>query len=121
MTSRSDNPPATASSKTTVRMKKFLTLIEAQDGRRRYFKAYLADRLDGEWRPLAATKEKPFARRNNVRHDGDAWTESYSHGELIRTGFDQALEVDPADLRFLYQGSEGRGRWRLGLLRPAGE
>ena len=99
-------------------MKKFLTLVEAQDGRRRYFKAYLADRLDGEWRPLAATKEKPFARRNNVRHDGDAWTESYSHGELIRAGFDQALEVDPADLRFLYQGSMRHGRWRLGLLSP---
>ena len=30
-------------------LNKFLTLIEAQDGDRRYYKAYLADRLDGDW------------------------------------------------------------------------
>jgi hypothetical protein len=107
---------------------KFLTLIEAQaQGGRRYYKAYLADRLDGEWKPLAATKEKPFASLVNVRDVGAHWTDSFSHGELIRTGYDEKMEVDPARLRFLFQGvSDGRraGKaygeipWQLGLLEP---
>jgi Glycosyl hydrolase family 62 len=108
----------------------FLTIVEAQDDGRRYYKAYLADRLDGEWRPLAATKEKPFAGPVNVR-DADAhWTDSFSHGELLRVGYDQNLEVDPAHLRFLFQGvtdEAKRGKaygdipWKLGLLEPANQ
>ena len=36
----------------------FLTLIEAQNGPGwRYYKAYVADRLDGEWSPLANSKK----------------------------------------------------------------
>ena len=106
----------------------FLTLIEAQDGGRRYYKAYLADRLDGEWRPLAATREKPFASAANVVDAGEHWADSISHGELLRAGFDERLEVDPANLRFLFQGvleremagkKYGEIPWRLGLLEPA--
>ena len=44
----------------------YLTLIEAQDGGRRYYKAYLADRLEGPWRPWAAGREQPFASPVNV-------------------------------------------------------
>ena len=55
----------------TYRLKglnKYLTLVEAQ-GRHgwRYFKAYWVDRLDDEWRPIAAEKDKAFASMNNVR------------------------------------------------------
>ena len=49
----------------TYRLKgrnEFLTVIEAMgSGGRRYYKAYLADKLDGDWKPLAATAEQPFA------------------------------------------------------------
>jgi hypothetical protein len=47
---------------------------------------------------------------------------------LVRTGIDERLEVDPAGLRFVFQGvldEERRGKdygaipWRLGLLEPA--
>lgn len=34
---------------------RYLTVVEAQAGSRRYYKAYLADRLDGTWTPLAGT------------------------------------------------------------------
>jgi len=111
---------------------KYLTLVEAQGGRGwRYYKAYLADRLDGEWKPLAATKEQTFASMANTRPAGRApsegwsWTESISHGELLRAGVDQHLEVDPARLRFLFQGVSDEARagkpygqipWRLGIL-----
>jgi len=115
----------------TYRLKglnRFLTVIEAQDGGRRYYKAYLAERLDGEWQPLAATKEKPFAGPVNVRDTGPHWTDSFSHGELLRDGYDQNLEVNPANLRFLFQGVTDEAKqgkaygdipWRLGILDPA--
>ena len=105
--------------------KGFLTVIEAQDGIRRYYKAYTADKLAGEWKPLAATKEKPFASLRNVVAAGAPWTESISHGELIRSGFDEHLEIDDSNLQFLFQGvmeadakgkSYGRIPWKLGLL-----
>lgn len=115
----------------TYRLKgldKFLTVVEARSGKRRYYKAYLADRLDGQWTSLAATKDKPFASLLNVRHIGHHWTDSISHGELIRYGYDQTLEVDPANLRFLFQGISNEIRkgktyggitWQLGMLEPA--
>jgi len=115
----------------TYRLKglsKYLTLIEAQNGQGwRYYKAYLADRLDGTWEPLAAEKDKAFASMKNVRKTGAHWTDSVSHGELIRDGYDQKLQVDPQDLRFLFQGVTDRERqgkqygeipWRLGILEP---
>ncbi|MEZ0256591.1 MAG: non-reducing end alpha-L-arabinofuranosidase family hydrolase, partial [Chthoniobacter sp.] len=82
------------------------------------------DRLDGEWRPLASTLAKPFAARENIRQAPE-WTNSISHGELLRTGVDEHMEVDLAHLRFLFQGVNeqdyrswkyGGIPWRLGLL-----
>jgi len=110
---------------------KYLTVIEAEnktDRNRRYYKAYMADRLDGEWKPLAATKDKPFASPVNTKDTGEHWTDSFSHVELLRAGHDQRLEVDPADLRVLFQGvtdelrlGKGYGDipWRFGILTPA--
>jgi hypothetical protein len=108
-------------------LEKYLTLVEAQAEGRRYYKAYLADRLDGEWTPLAATREQPFAGPVNARDAGAHWTDSFSHGELLRAGCDEKLEVDPANLRLLFQGvsdPERAGKkygeipWRLGILDP---
>ena len=102
----------------------YLTIVEAQGNARRYYKAYLADRLEGPWRPLADTQAKPFASAANVQQD-DPWTANISHGELIRTGVDERMEVDPANLQFLFQGASdeeyqghpyGQIPWRLGLL-----
>ena len=104
----------------------YLTLVEAQDGHGwRYYKAYLADRLEGPWNSLAATKEHSFASMANTRPTGQPWTDSISHGELLRSGVNQRLEVTPAHLRFLFQGVSDADRagkpygqipWRLGLL-----
>jgi hypothetical protein len=115
----------------TYRLKglsKYLTLIEAQNGHGwRYYKAYRADRLDGTWQPLAADKDKAFASMMNVRPADARWTDVVSHGELLRSGTDEKLEVDPAHLRFLFQGvldkdRQGKGYgaipWKLGLLEP---
>jgi len=108
-------------------MQKYLTIVEAQGNGRRYYKAYLADRLEGPWKGLADSRQKPMAAFENVRQD-EVWTNSISHGELLRAGTDETMEVDPASLRFLFQGasdkqyrgnSYGKIPWRLGLLEPA--
>ena len=105
----------------------YLTIVE-QDGRR-YYQAYLADRLDGPWRALANTADRPFAGAANIRPAPgvEAWTDNVSHGELVREGCDQTLTVDPANLRFVFQGMlekdkagkrYGQFPWRIGLLTP---
>ena len=103
-----------------------------EENGRRYYKAYIADRLDGEWTPVADTADKPFAGWKNVRPAPgvEPWTDNISHGELIRDGYDQTLTVDPSKLRFLFQGmwdkdksgrNYGQFQWRLGMLRPANQ
>ncbi|MBN2352934.1 MAG: hypothetical protein JXD23_10235 [Spirochaetales bacterium] len=94
----------------------------------RYYKAFLADKLDGEWTPLAGTEADPFAGRVNVTFGKDKpWTSDISHGELLRDGYDETLTIDPKNLRFLYQGlgiTQGEAAkleysqlpWQLGLL-----
>jgi Glycosyl hydrolase family 62 len=106
----------------------YLTVIEAIGNQgRRYYKAYLANRLDGEWKPLAASREKPFASTLNTRFAGAPWADSISHGEMIRAGYDERLEIDATDRVFLYQGVSDKDRagkkygeipWQLGLLKP---
>lgn len=107
---------------------KYLAIVEAQNGHGwRYYKAYVADALDGHWTPLAADRARAFASMANVVASAGRWTDSISHGELIRAGYDQRLEVDPTNLRFVFQGvpdaeragkSYGEIPWRLGLLEP---
>jgi hypothetical protein len=110
-----------------VGQEKYLTVVEAQNGPAwRYYKAYLADRLDGQWTPLADSKEKNFAGKNNVTFSQDEqWAGSISHVELIRSGYDETLAIDPNNLRLIYQGvldpdtagkPYGQIPWRLGLL-----
>jgi hypothetical protein len=109
-------------------LKKYLTVIE-QDGRR-YYKAFIADRLDGTWAPIADSPENPFASWKNIRpaEGVEPWTDNVSHGELIRDGIDQTLTVDPNNLKFIFQGmldqqksgkSYGQFEWRIGMLSPA--
>jgi hypothetical protein len=109
-------------------MDKYLTVIE--ENGQRFYKAYLADRLDGPWIPMADTAEQPFAGWKNVRPAAgvDAWTDNISHGELIRDGSDETLTIDPGNLRFIFQGmlerhksgkEYGQFQWRIGMLTPA--
>lgn len=108
-------------------MDKYLTIIE--ENGRRYYKAFVADRLDGPWQPLAVTRRDPFAADTNIRPAKGvaAWTDNVSHGELIRATNDQTLTIDPHDLRFVFQGmwdkdkktkAYGAFSWRIGLLTP---
>lgn len=98
-------------------LNKYLTI--AVNGKSpRFYQAYIADQLTGPWTDLAATSNKPFAGLSNVTWAKGQWAMEIDHGELIRTGYDQRLEVDPNDLRFVFQSRTLHGGWdfRLGLL-----
>ena len=104
---------------------KYVTIVEAQNGKRRYFKTFIADSLDGTWRPLASSRSKPAVSILNVNNQKDSWATSYSHGEFLRNGFDERLKLDTERVRLLFQGANdkeyqrggyGDITWRLGLL-----
>lgn len=68
-----------------------------------------------------------ICRMRNTQPIGQRWTDCISHGELLRDGYDQHLEVDPRNLRLVFQGVLDRDRaskkygeipWRLGMLVP---
>lgn len=104
----------------------YLLLVEAIGvNGDRYFRSWTSDSIAGEWEELAGSEEDPFAGASNVVfEDGaEAWTNSISHGELIRTETDQTLTISPCGLRFLYQGLDPAADdtynalpWRLGLI-----
>lgn len=81
-----------------------------------------AKALAGPWTRVTSN----YARARQLRWDGGAvpWTEEVSHGEMIRSGFDQCLEYDPLESRFLIQGmpaSQHQGPypklpWSLGII-----
>jgi Glycosyl hydrolase family 62 len=109
---------------------KYLTLIEAMSPSGRYFRAWTADRLDGNWTAMAGAPMNRFAGAENVKFDGRIWSEGVSHGELVRDGVDQTLSIDPCKpLQFLYQGLDmEKGKkyeyielpYRLGLITATG-
>jgi len=106
---------------------KYLTCVEAL-GPTRYYRAYVADTLDGEWYPVEGfdTFEHPFAGKNNMTFDDGVtpWSGQVSHGEMIREVNDERMVLDPDNLMFLYQGisdADNRGdygklAYKLGLL-----
>ncbi|KAL2123593.1 hypothetical protein VTJ04DRAFT_4048 [Mycothermus thermophilus] len=104
---------------------KYLLLVEAigQEGHR-YFRSWTSDRIDGQWIPLADTEANPWAGEANVVFEGQKWTKSISHGEVIRTLTDQTLTLDLSEpIQFLYQGVDPNAQteynalpWRLGLI-----
>ncbi len=102
----------------------YITLIEAIGPKGRYFRIWQSDRLDGTWVPVGGDKNI-FAGPDNVVFKGKPWSEGVSHGEMVRSGEDQTLTIDPCKpLTFLYQGLNPNGKvddylklpYRLGIL-----
>ncbi|MGO9012012.1 MAG: non-reducing end alpha-L-arabinofuranosidase family hydrolase [Bryobacteraceae bacterium] len=107
----------------------YLTIIEAMGGPygHRYFRAFLAGSLDGEWTPVTGANSfaAPFLGEDNVTFATGVtpWTDDFSHGEIIRDGYDETLQIDPNNLQFLYQGDNPTANaasysqipWQLGL------
>jgi endo-1,4-beta-xylanase len=102
----------------------YLLLVEAiGSGGRRYFRSWTSSSIAGAWSPLAASESNPFAGANNVTFPAGQWSKDISHGEMIRSGNDQTLPINPCRLQYLYQGKNPNAGgdynslpWRLGLL-----
>lgn len=104
---------------------KYLLIVEAiGSDDRRWFRSWTSSHIEGPWTPLADTESNPFARANNVEFNGAAWTKDISHGEMIRSGIDQTLAIDPHNIRYAYQGIDpeakpikyGDSPYRIALL-----
>ena len=86
--------------------KKYLMIVEC--GYPRYFRAFTATDLGGTWTPIANTinSATPFAGKTNVTN---GWSNDISHGEIVRTGYDEYREIDPCNLQMIYQGLTSGG------------
>lgn len=71
------------------------------DGIRSYGLA-MANRLEGPWKRVT-DRYATVDQLDYVAHS-DQWTGMVSHGEVIRTGYDQFMEYDPAGVRWIIQG-----------------
>lgn len=108
---------------------KYLLLVEAYRTPGygpRYFRSWTATSLDGPWTALADTEENPFAGEANVTWPaGNKWATGISHGEMVRSGYDEYLTIDPCNLEFVFQGDSGDSLdgsyggepYKLGILR----
>jgi endo-1,4-beta-xylanase len=101
----------------------YLLLVSAIGAVGRYFRAWTADRLDGDWTPFADTPEHPFASRLNVT--GAEWaTDGINHGEMLRRNPDETMTIDPCHLEYFYSGlvredaDTEQTFYGLGLLSP---
>jgi hypothetical protein len=101
---------------------RYVMLYEHASGDLRRFALAEAAQLRGPWKTI----DLDFAAGRNLKSGPgtEPWTNEVSHGELLRRGVDERLEIDPGPFRFLIQGMPAplhKGDypslpWRLGLI-----
>lgn len=106
---------------------KYLLLVEGWGSAesKRFFRSWTSTSLDGPWVPHKTSESDPFAGLNNVTFPSGAWSGQISHGEMIRAGYDEKMEIDACKMQFLYQGANLSGYsgtydarpYKLGLLK----
>lgn len=79
------------------------------DPRRRFLIALSADKLTGPWKRIEDGKNAFFAEAANLYHEDGSKSDytTVSHFELIRSGYNQKLEVDNDRLRIVFQSFDG--------------
>jgi endo-1,4-beta-xylanase len=79
------------------------------DSRNRFVFGMVADSLNGEWRRLENDENTFLADARNISY-GDGQPVSFtqvSHPELIRSGYDQRLEIESFKMKMLFQTFDG--------------
>lgn len=88
----------------------------------RSFGLAVAGSLEGPWHRVQ--DHYATGQQLSAVSGGSLWTDMVSHGEAIRTGFDQHLEYDPENVRWLIQGLDDQDLvkpypalpWKLGII-----
>lgn len=103
-------------------------IYELNEAGVRSFGLATAETLVGPWTRVTNC----YATGGQLQYSrtGKRWAEMVSHGELIRAGFDQRMEYEPQNLRWLFQGlriEQMKGPyeslpWKLGIMaNPKGD
>ena len=106
----------------------YIAIIEglqwSKPGAMRFFQLFATrNLLSGNWHPIQVSPDDAFAHATQCAQE-PAWTANISHGECIRSGVDERLEIDNDNLRMLIQGVDEDGYknpyikipWRLGMM-----
>ena len=79
------------------------------DAKRRLMMAFVADRLEGPWTRLEQNPNEFFGHASAL-YNADGSKSRYtsvSHPELIRSGYDQRLEIENYNIQMLFQSFDG--------------
>ncbi|PXV95509.1 glycosyl hydrolase family 62 [Lachnotalea glycerini] len=98
--------------------KYYLTVEDLKDGR--YYELWTSSSAGGPWTQVA----EKWAYRGNLKYNADKWTTNVSHGEIIRSGYNQKLEINNINrVDFLIQGTTSLSGqyqqliWDLGVIK----
>ena len=96
----------------------YLIIEDMKDGR--YYELWTSASAGGPWSQVA----EKWAYHGNLTYNADVWTTHVSHGEIIRAGYNQKLEIEDINRAdFLIQGSTNINMtyqqiiWDLGVIR----
>jgi hypothetical protein len=98
--------------------KYYLLVEDLKDNR--YYELHMAVNPAGPWEKVA----EKWISRHNLSFNSDKWTDNVSHGEIIRTGVNQKMEISDINrVDFLFQGVLGLNHgqywqipWDIGVM-----
>jgi arabinoxylan arabinofuranohydrolase len=98
----------------------FHMIYELNEGDVRSFGLARSTHPAGPWEKVTDR----YATGDQLRYTGKAWTDMVSHGEVLRSGYDQRMEYEPCGCRWIVQGILSKDvagpypslRWKLGVM-----
>lgn len=100
----------------------YMVIEDMKDGR--YYELWTSSSAGGPWSQVA----EKWAYRGNLSYKGNKWTTNVSHGEIIRSGYNQKMEISDINrVDFLIQGTTNTSvayqqiNWDLGLIKNYSE
>ena len=100
----------------------YMVIEDMKDGR--YYELWTSSSAGGPWNQVA----EKWAYRGNLSYKGSKWTTNVSHGEIIRSGYNQKMEISDINrVDFLIQGTTNTSvtyqqiNWDLGLIKNYSE